>query len=292
MNSNEWPLVFFTILSQVSFGILLSGLVLSFFLKNTETHSLAELKKILIIAAMIAAGLALIISFIHLANPRHAVYAVSNLKHSWLSREILLAIIFFFSLLLCFTALKYNIPHHKLFNYLFLASLYVGGIMVWSMASVYMIPTVPLWNSPSTPVAFFNTSLMLGSGTMLVIITVMLSRAASFPDVRLIHSVLFALIAASVFVFLLNKLLLQADITSVPGAFTPPYIAGWIKTLQNIFIIAGFTLLTYYYTTYYTPAFSYKPTAAALVYFSVACLLLAEITGRYLFYASYYRIGV
>lgn len=292
MNSNEWPLVFFTILSQISLGIIFSAFALSLFLKDAETPALADLKKILIIVALSLTGIALIISFLHLASPQHSVYAISNIHASWLSREILLAVMYFLSLLLCFTALQYNIPHRNLFNYFFLASLVIGIIKVWSMAGVYMIPTVPLWNSPATPVAFFNTSLMLGSSALLAIIMLMINRSASFPEIKLMHSVLFFLIAASVFLFLLNKMFLQPDVSSVEGGFAAPFVAGWIKTAQNILIIAGFTLLTYWFSSYSYPVIGNKPMAALFVYFSVVFLLLAEIAGRYIFYASYYRIGV
>lgn len=292
MNSNEWPLVFFTILSQISLGILFSAFVLSLFLKDAEAPALADLKKILIIVALSFTGIALIISYMHLASPQHSVYAISNIRSSWLSREILLAIMLFFSMMVSFTALKYNIPHRNMYDYFFLASLIIGVIMVWLMANVYMIPTVPLWNSPATPVAFFNTSLMLGSSVLLSIITLMIYRSATFPEIRLMHSVLFYMVAAAVFIFLFNKLFFQPDVTSIPGGFAAPYVSGWIKTGQNILIIAGFTLLTYWYLTQAFAVIGNKTLAVALVYISLVLLLLAEIAGRYVFYASYYRIGV
>ncbi len=292
MNSNEWPLVFFTILTQLSVGILFAAFVLSFFLKDTDAPALAELKRMLIFVALGSIGLALIISFLHLASPQHAVYAITNPGSSWLSREILLGIMYFVSLLICFTSWQYSIPHRSMFDYFFLASLLTGVILVWAMASVYMIPTVPLWNSPSTPVAFFNTALMLGSGALLVMLIGLASHKAELPEIRSMQSTLFYMIAFAVFVFLLNKMMLQPDISSVPGGFAAPVVSSLWKTVQYIFLVAGFTMLTYWFARHAASLPGQQIIAAYLVYGAVLMLLLAEIAARYVFYASYYRIGI
>ncbi len=292
MNSNEWPLVFFTILSQLSVGILFAAFVLSFFLKDTDAPALAELKRILLIVALGSIGVALIISFLHLGSPQHAVYAVTNPGSSWLSREILLAIMYSLSLVICFTSWQYNIPHRSMFEYFFLASLLTGVILVWAMASVYMIPTVPLWNSPSTPVSFFNTSLILGSGVLLVMVIGLALRNAELPEIRSMQSTLFYMIALAVFIFLLNKMMLEPTISSVQGGFAAPVVSGWWKTAQYVFLVAGFTILTYWFARHTAIMPGERIMAAYLVYGAVLLLLLAEIAARYVFYASYYRIGI
>ncbi len=292
MNSNDWPLVFFTVLSQLSVGILFAAFVLSFLLKNMDTPALAELRKTLIIVALVSIGVALIISFLHLASPQHAVYAITNTGSSWLSREILLAIMYFLSLLICFLSWQYDIPHRSMFEYFFLASLLTGVILVWAIAGVYMIPTVPLWNSPSTPVAFFNTSLMLGSGALLVMMISQASRNAELPEIRTMQSTLFYMVAISVFVFLLCKMFLEADLSTVPGGFVAPAVSSWWKTAQYIFLVAGFTILTYWFARHTATMPGEKVVAAYLVYVAVLLLFFAELAGRYVFYASYYRIGI
>lgn len=292
MNSNEWPLVFFTILSQLSVGILFAAFALSFFLKDTDAPALAELKRILILVALGSIGVALIISFLHLASPQHAIYAITNPGSSWLSREILLAIMYFLSLLICFTSWQYDIPHRSMFEYFFLASLLTGVILVWAMASVYMIPTVPLWNSPSTPVAFFNTALMMGSGVLIVLVISLASRNAELPEIRTMQSTLFYMIALAVFVFLLNKMMLQPTISAVPGGFAAPVVSSWWKTAQYIFLAAGFTILVYWFARHATALPGERIIAGYFVYGAVLLLFFAELAGRYVFYATYYRIGI
>lgn len=292
MNSNEWPLVFFTILSQISLGIILAAFIVSFVVKSTDTPAISEIKRLVVIAALSLMGIALILSFFHLASPQHSVYALSNAGQSWLSREIVLAMMYFFTLLIALSSLTIGVPHSNLFGYFFLTSLLVGVIMIWSMIRVYMIPTVPLWNSPSTAVSFYNTSLMLGGALVLIFVVKAGSRTAPLPESGLIQTVLFYMIAASVFIFLLNKLMLQPDIASISGGFAAPAISKWWESAQYVLLIIGFSLLTYWFATS-DPVSGGRDTAREfLVYSAAACLLLAEIAGRYVFYASYYRIGV
>ncbi len=288
-NSNDWPLVFFTMFSQISVGMLIGGLILYMTVKNTEAPALETLKKVLIIAAFGSMGIALVLSFLHLASPLHAVYAMSNAGSSWLSREIILASIYLLSLVICYASLRYNVPHRNLFSQLYLASLIIGLILIWAMSRVYMIPTVPLWNTPATPVAFYTTALILGGGGALVIINLLAAKNAGIPELQTLQTTMFYLISAAVFITLLNMLLLQPDIGALAGSFAAPTISPWWKTAQIVFLLAGFSLITYWFT-YQMPAAGGNP--SNLVYAAFVCLLISEIAGRYLFYASFYRVGV
>ena len=292
MNSNEWPLVLFTLLSQISLGIIFTAFIVSFVLKNTDTPSISELKRLVIIVAMSLMGIALIISFLHLGSPQHAVYALSNTGASWLSREILLAAIFLFTLLVCFTSLSYNIPHRSMFDYFFLASLFTGMVMVWTIARVYMLPTVPLWNTPGTPIAFFNSALLLGSSGLLLMIFLKAIKTGGFPEMQPVESMLFYMTAGAVFIFLLNKMFFMPDVAAVQGGFTAPVIGSWFKITQNLLIIAGFTLITYWYLRHAASITGSFHTSFYLILVATVCFFLAELVGRYIFYASYYRVGV
>ncbi|MFP4065372.1 MAG: dimethyl sulfoxide reductase anchor subunit family protein [Bacteroidales bacterium] len=288
MNSNEWPLVFFTLLTQISLGIIIAGLLFSLVIKNTETSFPPDLKKLLLITALGCMVVALAISFFHLASPLHSVYALSNIGTSWLSREILLASLLTFSLLIATTSLYFNVPHRDFFSYLFLASFIVGVILVWSMARIYMIETVPQWNTPSTPIAFFNTALMLGGSFTLVLMALYFSKNPVIPDIRPMQNIVFLMIAAAVFISLLNMLLIQPDVAAAGSGFFGHTVSPWWRHGQLILMLVGFSLLTYWFTL--LPDTQW--TASRLIYAGAACLLLAEILGRYLFYASYYRVGI
>ncbi len=289
MSSNEWPLVFFTMLSQMSAGILLSMLILWLSVKNIEYEQVETLKKTLILIAIAGMVTALVLSFFHLSLPQHAIYALSNIRTSWLSREIILASIFLLTLILCYTSLQFNMPHRALFNQLFLASLIVGIIFTWAITRVYMIPTVPLWDTPSTPVSFFNTALMLGAGATLVATGILSSGKAALTPVAQLQSVLYFMITAAVFISLLNMFLLQPDIGAVSGSLHTPAVSDSWQTVRIVFLLAGYTALTYW-IAYQAP----HPggSGSMLIYIAVFCLFLSEMAGRHLFYASYFRVGV
>ncbi len=289
MSNNEWPLVFFTMLSQISVGILIGMLILWLTMRNLESATIETLKRVLILTALGSMGVALILSFLHLSLPRHAIYAMSNLRTSWLSREIILASIFLLTLALCYMSLRFNTPHRNLFPQLFLASLIVGMALMWGVSRVYMIPTVPLWDTPSTPVSFFNTALMLGGGAVLVVTALLSSGSTTIPGAQQMQSILFFMITAAVFISLLNMFLLQPDITAVAGNLPTAVASGSWQTARIVFLLAGYTALTYW-IAYQAP----HPggSASILIYLAVACLFISEMAGRYLFYASYFRVGV
>ncbi|TVR41048.1 MAG: hypothetical protein EA394_06800 [Bacteroidia bacterium] len=289
MNGNDWPLVFFTLISQISVGILLSGFFLWISLKNSDASSLEIFKKLLLIAGLGTMVVALILSFLHLANPQHAIYAFSNLRASWLSREIILASMYLLTLAICFASLQYNIPHRNLFGPIFLASLIFGIFLVWSMARVYMIPTVPLWNTPATPIAFFHSTIILGAGATLVILSLLASKNPDFTLAEKMQSLLFYLIAITVIIGLLNTFLLQPDIQTLGSSFPVPEVTSLWKNVRIVFLLAGFSILTYWFAFQLS---SESGSSSVLIYLGTACLLISEIAARYLFYASYFRVGV
>src|SRR6056297_1128586 len=88
MNSSEWSLLFFTLTGQFSVGITLALFLFYSFNKNSnQLKSTLILPNGLIIASL-SIIIALFISFLHLSSPLSSIYALSNLKNSWLSWEI------------------------------------------------------------------------------------------------------------------------------------------------------------------------------------------------------------
>ena len=73
MSNNEWPLVFFTMLSQISVGILISMLILWLTMRNIESGTIETLKRTLMFTALASMGIALVLSFLHLSLPQHAI---------------------------------------------------------------------------------------------------------------------------------------------------------------------------------------------------------------------------
>ena len=289
MNSNEWPLVFFTLLSQLSMGIILSGMFVFLMVRNHEPTANSELKRLVVFVAMSGMLVALLLSFLHLAKPLHSVYALGNIGSSLLSREILLVSLFLFALAVAWTSIRFGIPSPGSFNFLYLAALITGILLVWVMARLYMIPTVPAWNTPLTIVKFFNSGLLLGAGALLVMVVFLNGKGIEVLRVQQVITILFYLLALGVFIHLITALLPTAVHEGMQPSFPLPVIPFAWNAARLLFLLLGFSLLAWWYPGFVSMTSRGAPSWA---YLAIFLLFLSEICGRYIFYASYYRVGV
>ena len=155
----EWSLVAFTLLSQTAAGLILFTAVLRAGVFGA--FDMERYDPVLLPAAAGCLALALVVSALHLGRPERAWRAASNLRTSWLSREILLALVLLGTTVLAWQpgwpAARWAAPAAAVF--------FVGG-----MASVYRQRTVPVWNRWRTPYAFFSSAVLLGGLTGLAIV--------------------------------------------------------------------------------------------------------------------------
>ncbi len=152
------PLVLFTLLGQAAVG--LSWIYGAVGLK--ESQSLLSLRQALPPFVLISA--ALLCSAGHLHYPRNSWRALNNWLRSSLSQEALAAALF--CALTGFTVLQAIIPSlWPFFNprILFLLKILLGSTLIFSMARLYMLRTIPVWNRAATPLAFLASTLLLGS---------------------------------------------------------------------------------------------------------------------------------
>lgn len=289
MNSNEWPLVFFTLLSQISMGILMAGLVVFIFMRNSDFATSLEMKRMAILIAMVCMGAALLLSFTHLARPAHSVYAFGNLASSYLSREILLAAIFAGALFLIWILLKFSLISPAAFVYLYLAALFAGLVLVWTMAKIYMIPTIPAWNTPLTLIKFYNSGLLIGSGVLMLMLIYFSGKGITVNRLDAAIRVVFILIAIGTFIHVLTTFVSPGAPENLTIGFPIPTIPGWIKVTRSVLLLLGFVLMLWWFRSFNASVSQINHLPA---YIGFLLLLLAEITGRYIFYASYYRVGV
>jgi len=120
---------------------------------------------LLFVGIMTVVGLAA--SFLHLGAPFNALRALSNVGHSWLSREILAALAFLGLWILTFRI------HRRpegfppwLRRSLALALALAGVLLIWTMARVYMLPARPVWDTWLTPASFVLAAVLLGSSAV------------------------------------------------------------------------------------------------------------------------------
>jgi anaerobic dimethyl sulfoxide reductase subunit B len=143
----ELPLVAFTLLGQMAAGMA----VLSFFSGPLTTPILITLGTLI--------GLAGLASLFHLGAPVNAWRALAHLKKSWLSREILMFGLFGASWLVSLALPGMGKLPLALFG--------IG--LVYSMAQVYRLRSVPAWNTDRTLFAFAVSAILLGGLGLLVI---------------------------------------------------------------------------------------------------------------------------
>lgn len=289
MNSNEWPLVFFTLLSQLSSGIVLAGLAVFVLMRHQIGAGHIEMKRLVVFTALAIMAIALLLSFLHLARPQHAVFALQNLSASYLSREILMVTLFFALLLATWSSLRFGLIPASLFNYFYPAAVVAGLLMIWTMARLYMVPTIPAWNSPVTLLQFFNSSLLLGAAAFLVITATAKTGAPAVEWRPQVFAILFTMIAVGVFIHLLAIAIPLPAGQSAASGFPLPIIPAWIKISRAALLMTGFVALLWWF--YNAKAFP-QPASHLTLIAGALLLFLAEIASRYIFYANYYRVGV
>lgn len=156
----ERPLVAFTLLLQAAVGtawaVGLLGLWLEARGQSAAAAALAGLGWPLTVGL---AGLGLLASCAHLARPGRAWRALSQLRTSWLSREVLLAGTFAVAAAGA-GLVRPGAPGAVL---AWGAAWGLGLALVAGMARAYRLGSVPAWNSAGTPLAFLASTLLLGT---------------------------------------------------------------------------------------------------------------------------------
>ena len=307
MNTNEWALIIFTVVMQMAVGafVILGGV--HFFAARRNGLAAADQlsdRALLAIGPVVVFGL--FVTFFHLGNPVNAPRAILNLGSSWLSREIFLSLLFglggaVFALL---QWRKLSTP--SLRNALALIVALIGLALVFSMSMVYRLFSVPAWDTLATQATFFITTFLLGSLAMGA------AFVANFWYVRRknldAQNVQYTLLATSLrWIALMAIALLGLQFLVIPlylsslatlgTAAAAASIAqigqqqGLIFALRLVLLFAGAGLLSVF--VYALAASENKLRVVSNVaYVAFALVLISEILGRYLFYASMIRIGL
>ena len=176
----ERPLILFTLLSQLAVGMFVL-LGVAYGLLARQVTSADQVARLALLPVTPLAIVGMLASFLHLGTPRNAWRALANIRSSWLSREILFAGLFsglsgLYSLLQWFgwgsVALRDGLA--------LLTSL-SGLALVYSMARVYMLRSVLIWQSWLTAASFFATTFLLG---WLALVTIYTAGALSYPPLK------------------------------------------------------------------------------------------------------------
>jgi anaerobic dimethyl sulfoxide reductase subunit C (anchor subunit) len=106
--------------------------------------------------------LGLLASFLHLGTPLNAWRVVANLRSSWLSREILFALLFTGASAL-FSGLQWlDLGGSVARDVVAWLTALLGLALIVSMANAYRLRTIPAWNTGFTLASFLTTAFLLG----------------------------------------------------------------------------------------------------------------------------------
>ncbi|MFQ5580113.1 MAG: DmsC/YnfH family molybdoenzyme membrane anchor subunit [Nitrospiria bacterium] len=174
LRSREDPLVLFTLVSQFTVGAFLLLFLLpkiTGLAKVLAPQAHPRVFTGLLVGLVVVQAFALLSSTLHLGKPQYFYRAFNNLRHSWVSREIV-AMGAFFNLLGAYTlvalfpgwvgwlpeALSLNLP-----DLLGWGASLTGPIGIYCMYRCYRIPARPFWDHWHSGGVFFASGLILGS---------------------------------------------------------------------------------------------------------------------------------
>ena len=186
METRDWSLVVFTVLTQAAVGAFLTLQILRYLsarrgaregrasgVRNPARWTATPL---LVVLAVLSVGL--FAALFHLSTPLQAARAVVNFSSSWLSREIVFGSLFA-ALLSALAFLEWraanpaegrpetgagpaNPTSSALAAWLPRLTAAAGLAFLGCQIGIYLLPAQPAWNSFATPAAFGGTALRLG----------------------------------------------------------------------------------------------------------------------------------
>lgn len=288
MFAEEWPLMMFTLLTQLAVGSFLI-LVLIRSLLKTEQKEANQLLLFGVKAVGVTMGIALVFSLFHLGTPSGAYRSILNLGSSWLSREILTAGGFFVLWFVTYLQLRKG-SYSSVLGWI---TSFVGLLAIFSMGSIYATSIRPAWDNANTYLAFYGTTVLFGSvGATLSLLGSKKGMNLSSETLSTLKKVgiigLAAVIIPLVYLPLYVASLKGGNSAAVASAQMLSGTYGFVLALRWILSAAGGILLAYFISKLNKK----KVVSVNLIYVAFAAVLVGEFIGRYVFYASAVSIMV
>ncbi|MDO9949984.1 DmsC/YnfH family molybdoenzyme membrane anchor subunit [Glaesserella parasuis] len=154
-----------------------------------------------------------------------------------------------------------------------------GLIFIGAMAKLYLIPTVPTWNSVYTPVSFFLTAVLAGSALTVGLLQAV--RCGENLQKAFVSIAIVGAIAAAISTYLNYQYLLGVK-TAIFTALdlVPDYLS--ITFIRFGLIVVGIILLLV----------ALKKRTALISFSGFALILIGELLGRTLFYGLHMTVGL
>jgi anaerobic dimethyl sulfoxide reductase subunit C (anchor subunit) len=297
MNIREWTLPIYTILTQLASGALFVLWVIRTL--SIPQYGRQEVDRIMripvfIILVTILGGITG--AHFHLSRP---------FRTSWLSRELVFNLFFIFSEG-CLCILYWSsFGNKKYITFLGWVAIFFGFATDFCMSRIYMLPSQPAWNSPFTIISFVQTTFLLG----VMAVPVLLIMDSIFSKSRLqdnqvirARTIRASFDALAVIAFLLVITIVVVNLFQISNLrygnesartamkllvvlYQPLFI------IRIVFLFVGVLWLGI--TVFLWNSRMREPERLMTPVF-IACLMVmvAEILGRFLFYAVHVRVGI
>lgn len=168
MFAEEWPLLSFTLLTQLAVGAYIFFVVIRAFNKKIGNNLAINVTKLGIFLVGPVTALALLFSVFHLGDPLGAYRALLNFGSSWLSREIVFTALFF-----ALWLVSYLLDRKGTWNQALGWVTSIAGLgAVFCMASIYATSIKPAWTDIYTYLAFYGTTFLFGAVTSMIFILI------------------------------------------------------------------------------------------------------------------------
>ncbi|MUK62294.1 dimethylsulfoxide reductase [Aliivibrio fischeri] len=278
---HEWPLILFTVLSQTTVGafLVLGCVTLSGKLSQDEDVRLH--RNMFFIWVLM--GLGLIASTMHLGSPLRAFNALNRVGSSWLSNEIFASSLFFAAGGFYWLLKVVNKGSDALKKGLLLISMVIGIGFMYAMIKVYLINTVPTWNSIYTPIMFLLTMAISGlafAHTLLV--------ATNHKHAELNNALpVFASIALAISLMAtVGQLIGLSHISSaiIVASDIIPNMAT-LQVLRLGLLFVGLVLM-------FSPRLMSSQPKLPVILLSFVCILVSELINRGVFYGLHMSVGM
>ncbi|MGR5129321.1 dimethyl sulfoxide reductase anchor subunit family protein [Photobacterium swingsii] len=280
MSYHELSLVLFTVLAQTAVG---AYLIMT--LANLVTNSRVDVKGRItrnMFFVWVVMGLGFVASSTHLGSPMRAMNALNQVGTSWLSNEILTGSMFFAFGGLYWLLEVLDKGTEGARKGLKIAGMVAGIAFMYSMVNVYLIDTVPTWNTPFTGWSFLLTMVVAGA-----IFASTLMHSAQFDDAKYTRGIQGLVVVAiiAMIVVTLSQMVALADIQSsvVAASDLVPNMA-MLQGSRIVLLVAGAAIALF--------GINRIKGSVALPVVGLALVLVAELLGRNIFFNLHMTVGM
>jgi len=279
----EIPLVFMTVLTQISLG----GFLALFLGDMMSLFGFESPNWIMALFVFLPSAIGLPLSALHLGRPFLAMTAMKNIKTSWLSREALALAVYTFLMIGVIWSYFSEIPTF-IRVVLEMLTLGAGVYGIYAQSMIYRIKARPSWNRLTTNLKFF------GVGYIGIFLVAFISSVSGMYD-AIVPLTTMGMIGAVAQLFFTYE-----DIRTLDSIKENEYQLQRTKRLLNenfknvkeyryISLIIGgvfLPLLALVFT-------SVSPTATAVTLFlAMMVVMFSELTDRFLFYTTVVPLGM